>query len=73
MKSGEIANGSQKIRYLCGDYTDIIIAEEERLTYFEFIKNLEYYLRYRTVTPQMLETMLEAYQAGMSFQKSIEI
>jgi len=35
LKSGEIANGSQKIRYLCGDYTDIIIAEEERLTYFD--------------------------------------
>lgn len=64
---------SYLLQYLRGDYTDVIIAEEERLTYFEFIKNLEYYLRYRTVTPQMLETMLEAYQAGMSFQKSIEI
>lgn len=64
---------SYLLQYLRGDYTDVIIIESERLTYSEFIKNLEYYLRYRVVTPQMLETMLEAYQAGMSFQKSIEI
>ena len=63
---------SYLLQYLRGDYTNVFIVEGERLTYFEFVKNLEYYLRYRTVTPQMLETMLEAYQAGMSFQKSIE-
>lgn len=63
---------SYLFQYLRGDYTDVIIVENERVTYFEFIKNLEYYLRYRVVTPQMLETMLEAYQAGISFQKSIE-
>jgi len=62
---------SYLLQYLRGDYTTVIIAESERLTYFEFIKNLEYYLRYRVVTPQMLETMLEAYQAGSSFQRSI--
>ncbi len=63
---------SYLLQYLRGEHTTVIIAEKERLTYFEFVKNLEYYLRYRVVTPQMLETMLEAYQAGISFQKSIE-
>ena len=63
---------SYLLHYLRGDYADVIIAESERLTYFEFVKNLEYYLRYRVVTPQMLETMLEAYQAGISFHKSVE-
>lgn len=63
---------SYLLQYLRGGNMNVIIAEDERLTYFEFVKNLEYYLRYRVVTPQMLETMLEAYQAGMSFQKSIE-
>lgn len=63
---------SYLLQYLRGEHTEVIIIESERLTYFEFVKNLEYYLRYRTVTPQMLETMLEAYQAGLSFQKSIE-
>ena len=63
---------SYLFQYLRGDYTDVIIVEPERVAYFEFVKNLEYYLRYRVVTPQMLETMLEAYQAGMSFQKSVE-
>ena len=60
------------LQYLRGDYETVIIAASERVTYFEFVKNLEYFLRYRVVTPQMLETMLEAYQAGMSFQRSIE-
>ncbi len=63
---------SYLLQYLRGDYTDIIIAESERTVYFEFVKNLKYYLRYRVVTPQMLETMLEAYQAGISFQRSVE-
>lgn len=63
---------SYLLQYLRGDFSTVIIAESERLAYFEFVKNLEYYLRYRVVTPQMLETMLEAFQAGISFQKSVE-
>lgn len=62
---------SYLLQYLRGDNTSVIILEGERLPYFEFVKNLEYFLRYRTVTPQMLETMLEAYQAGEAFQKSV--
>ena len=63
---------SYLLQYLRGEYTAVIITENERLAYFEFVKNLEYFLRYRVVTPQMLETMLEAFQAGISFQKSVE-
>lgn len=62
---------SYLIQYLRGENTNVIILESERLPYFEFVKNLEYSLRYRTVTPQMLETILEAYQAGEAFQKSV--
>ena len=61
---------SYLLDYLRGEDTNVIIIESERLLYFEFVKNLEYYLRYRTVTPQMLETLLEAYQAGEAFQRS---
>ena len=63
---------SYLLQYLRGNYTNVIIAKSERMTYLEFVKNLEYYLRYRVLTPQMLETMLEAYQAGIAFQKSAE-
>ncbi|MCD8327284.1 MAG: hypothetical protein LUC90_11600 [Lachnospiraceae bacterium] len=63
---------SYLLQYLRGNYTDVIILESERPAYYEFVKNLEYYLRYRTVTPQMLETMLEAYKAGMAFERSAE-
>lgn len=63
---------SYLLQYLRGENSNVIILESERPPYFEFIKNLEYYLRYRTVTPQMLETILESYQAGQAFQKSID-
>lgn len=33
---------------------------------------MEYFLRYRTVTPQMIETMLESYMAGMAFYKAVD-
>jgi hypothetical protein len=63
---------SYLLQYLRGENTNVIILESERLSYLEYVKNLEYYLRYRTVTAQMLETMLEAYQAGEAFQKSVD-
>jgi len=63
---------SYLIQYLRGEDEKVIILESERMAYLEFVKNLEYFLRYRTVTPQMIETMLEAYMAGKSFQKSID-
>lgn len=63
---------SYLLQYMRGEKTNIIIIESERLSYLEFVKNLEYFLRYRFVTPQMLETMLEAYQAGEAFQRSVD-
>lgn len=62
---------SYLLQYLRGKDTDVIILESERLAYYEFVKNLEYFFRYRTITPQMIETILEAYQAGAAFQKSV--
>ena len=63
---------SYLIQFTRGEYDKVIILEDERQAYFEFAKNLEYFLRYRYVTPQMIETMLEAYMAGKAFQKSLD-
>lgn len=62
---------SYLIQFLRGEHENVIIMEEDRPKYMEFVRNLEYCLRYRVVTPQMLETMIEAYQAGMVFEKAI--
>lgn len=63
---------SYLIQFTRGENDKVIILEEERQAYLEFVKNLEYFLRYRLVTPQMIETMLEAYMAGKAFQKSFD-
>ncbi len=61
---------SYLLMFLRGKDTSTIIIESERVAYFEFVKNLEYTLRYRIVTAQMLETILEAYLAGRGFERS---
>lgn len=58
------------LNFLWKDNENAIILEQDRDIYYEFILNLEYYLKYRFVTPQMLETTLEAYNAGMAFQRA---
>lgn len=63
---------SYLIQYLRGKHENVFILEEDRPVYMEFVKNLEYCLRYRVITPQMLETMIESYQAGMAFQRAID-
>lgn len=62
---------SYLVQFLRGEHDNVIIMEEDRPKYMEFVRNLEYCLRYRLVTPQMLETMIEAYQAGMAFEKAV--
>lgn len=61
---------SYLLNYLREKNDNAIILEDDRRSYFEFIKNIEYSLRYRIVTAQMIETMLEAYNAGMAFQRA---
>ncbi|MFI3201756.1 MAG: hypothetical protein R3Y54_09585 [Eubacteriales bacterium] len=56
--------------FLRGEDTSTIIIESERVAYFEFVKNLDYTLRYRTVTAQVLETILQSYLAGRGFERS---
>lgn len=51
----------------------VVIKEEDRLEYNGFVNNLKYVLRYRVITPQMLETVLESYAAGRIFERSIGI
>ncbi len=64
---------SYLLQFLQGEHQNVIILQEDRQDYLEFAKNLKYFLRYRTITPQMLETMLEAYNAGIAFRKAIDL
>lgn len=63
---------SYLIQFLRGKHEKVVILENDRQDYIEFVKNMEYCFRYRTITPQMLETMLESYMAGMAFCRAID-
>ena len=63
---------SYLLQFLRGEHEEVVILENDRQDYIEFVKNMEYFLRYRTVTPQMIETMLESYMAGMAFYKAVD-
>lgn len=64
---------SYLLQFLRGDNRGVVIKKSDRLEYDEFVENLKYVLRYRMVTPQMLETILESYIAGRIFERSIGI
>lgn len=49
---------------------NIYIQEDDREDYLEFVKNLEYSLKYRDITARMLETMLEAFKAGRTSERA---
>ncbi len=61
------------ITYMCKKNTDAVILPDDREMYEEFLNNLQYYLRYRVVTPQMIETMMESYRAGMAFERAVDL
>ncbi|MCH5338051.1 MAG: hypothetical protein J1E03_04655 [Acetatifactor sp.] len=61
------------MQFLRGEYKGVLIRKEDRLTYNDFTDNLHYVLRYRTITAQTLETILESYFAGQVFERSIGI
>lgn len=62
---------SYLLQFLRGDNRGVVIKKNDRLEYDEFVENLKYVLRYRMVTAQMLETVLESYIAGRIFERSI--
>lgn len=64
---------SYLMQFLRGENKGVVIKREDRYAYNEFVNNLKYVLRYRTITPQMLETILESYAAGRMFERSIGI
>lgn len=43
---------------------------DEQGEYREFVSTLSYALRYRTLTPQMLELMIEGFRGGCVYQKN---
>ena len=47
-----------------------ITIRDDKGEYQEFVSTLSYALRYRTLTPQMLELMLEGFRGGCVYQKS---
>lgn len=64
---------SYLMQFLRGDNRGVVIKKEDRFDYNEFVGNLKYVLRYRMVTPQTIETILESYNAGRVFERSIGI
>ena len=64
---------SYLFQFLRGENKGVVIRQADRAKYDEFIKNIKYVLRYRMVTQQMLETILESYAAGGIFERSIGI
>lgn len=64
---------SYLLQFLRGENRGVVIKKDDRYEYNEFVENLKYVLRYRTITPQMLETILESYKAGRIFERSIGI
>lgn len=48
----------------------VVESQKESLSMFE--STLRYYLKYRLVTPQVLELFLVAYQAGRSYQYCVD-
>lgn len=64
---------SYLMQFLRGEDRGVIIKKEDRLNYDEFVSNLKYVLRYRMITAQMIETILESYNAGRIFERSIGI
>lgn len=61
------------IQFLQGEHKGVTIKKEDRLAYDDFMDNLHYVLRYRIITAQTLETMMESYFAGQVFERSIGI
>ena len=64
---------SYLMQFLRGDNRGVVIKKEDRFDYDEFVGNLKYVLRYRMVTAQSIETILESYNAGRIFERSIGI
>ena len=58
---------SYLIRFL---QNPVVNVHDEEGIYREFVSTLSYTLRYRTLTAQMLELMIEGFLGGKVFQKS---
>lgn len=58
---------SYLIRFL---QDSVVNVHDEEGIYREFVSTLSYSLRYRTLTAQMLELMIEGFLGGKVFQKS---
>ena len=56
--------------FLLGDDSRVVIRQDRLQEYNEFTENIKYVFRYRAVTAQMIETILESYNAGRIFELS---
>ena len=62
---------SYLIRFLLGKRDSVKIPDEFRGDYIDFVQNLRYLLRYRSVNAQSLESILCAYNGGRVIEKSL--
>ena len=51
----------------------VINVRDENGYYNSFVSTLSYSLRYRIITPQTIELMIEGFMAGKTVQKSIQL
>lgn len=52
--------------------TNVFIVDSQQDKFTEFQKNLLYTFIYRTYSPQTIESLIYAFQAGMAYQYSID-
>ena len=56
--------------FLLGEDNQVVIKQDRLQEYNEFAENIKYVFRYRAITAQMIETILESYNAGRIFELS---
>lgn len=58
------------LRCINSDNIDTLILDEKKSEYIDFVDNLMYFLQYRVITSQAIETILLAFKAGRAIQYS---
>lgn len=58
------------LRCLSGENNSTLILDEKKSDYIDYVDNLMYFLQYRVITAQAIETILFAFKAGKAIQYS---
>ncbi len=60
------------LRCLNNENISTLILDEKKSDYIDFVDNLMYFLQYRVITAQAIETILFAFRAGKAIQYSCD-